>query len=121
VHNLDSSLAVLGEMKMLALKAKEYLLGGALDDFGLLLNEGWRLKKGLASRITNSSIDEIYAAALKAGALGGKIAGAGGGGFLLLYCPPARQNDVRTALRDLPELTFNLERFGTKVIFNCAR
>lgn len=121
VKNMDSRLEVLGEMKKLALKAKEYLLGKAFDEFGLLLNEGWQLKKQLASKISNDSIDEIYDKARKAGAFGGKIAGAGGGGFLLLYCPPHKQNDVRDALQNLPELTFNLERFGTKVVFNYAR
>lgn len=121
VSNMSLRLDVLREMKRLAGKAKEYLLAGSYDDFGLLLHEGWQLKKKLASKITNGSIDEIYNQARKAGALGGKITGAGGGGFLLLYCPPNRQDKVRTALRNLPELTFNLERFGTKVIFNYSR
>lgn len=119
--NLDSRLEILREMRKLATKGKECLLSQEFDDFGLLLHEGWQLKKQLASKISNSSIDRIYDIARKAGALGGKIAGAGGGGFLLLYCPPGRQNDVRKALRNFPELPFNLERFGTKVIFNYAR
>jgi D-glycero-alpha-D-manno-heptose-7-phosphate kinase len=121
VQNLSFKLDILGEMKKLALKGKECLLARAFDDFGLLLHEGWQLKKQMASQISNHSIDEIYDAACRAGALGGKISGAGGGGFLLLYCPPGRQNDVRTALRNLPELPFHLERFGTKVIFNYTR
>ncbi len=121
VQNLDRKLDVLREMKRLALKGKECLATGALDDFGLLLHEAWELKKQLASKISNGMIDDIYRTARKAGALGGKIAGAGGGGFLLLYCPPGRQKDVRCALRNFQELTFNLERFGTKVIFNYAR
>ena len=59
---------------------------GALDDFGLLLNDAWQLKKQLASKVSNTQIDDLYNTAMRAGALGGKITGAGGGGFLLLYC-----------------------------------
>lgn len=119
--NLDSRRDILLEMKRLALKAKEYLLAGAYDEFGSLLHEGWQLKKQMASKISNESIDEIYACARNAGALGGKIAGAGGGGFLLLYCPRHRQDDVRVGLRRLPELSFAFERAGTKVIFDYSR
>jgi D-glycero-alpha-D-manno-heptose-7-phosphate kinase len=120
-RNIDLRGDILREMKRLALKAQRCLREGALDDFGLLLDEGWQLKKQLASKISNDGIDEIYDAARKAGALGGKIAGAGGGGFLLLYCPPSRQHKVRAALRDLPELPFAFERAGTKVIFDYSR
>ena len=121
VSKMAGKLDVLREMKQLALKAKSCLLSGLYDDFGLLLHEGWQLKKQLATRITNGAIDEVYEVARRAGALGGKLTGAGGGGFLLLYCRPPRQDDVRSALRSLPELSFNLERFGTKVIFNYSR
>jgi D-glycero-alpha-D-manno-heptose-7-phosphate kinase len=121
VSNMENRLGVLCEMKRLALEARSCLQAGALDDFGLLLHQGWRLKKQLASRISNGTIDAMYAAACKAGALGGKITGAGGGGYLLLYCPHHKQDDVRVALHDLPELPFHLERDGTKVIFNYRR
>jgi D-glycero-alpha-D-manno-heptose-7-phosphate kinase len=121
VSNISSKLDVLREMKMLAHKGMDCLRSRCYDDFGLLLHEGWQLKKQLASRISNASLDEIYESARKAGALGGKVTGAGGGGFLLLYCRPERQNEVRFALRKLPELTFSLEPFGTKVIFNYSR
>ena len=80
-----------------------------------------QFKKQLASRISNGTLDELYKAARNAGAIGGKITGAGGGGFLLLYCPQHRQDDVRAALHGLPELPLRLERDGTKVIFNCRR
>lgn len=120
-ENLDSRTDILREIKRLAVKAKECLLAGAYDEFGVLLHEGWQLKKQMASKISNGVIDEIYECARNAGALGGKIAGAGGGGFLLLYCPKHRQIDVRTALRKLPELSFGFERAGTKVIFDYSR
>lgn len=121
VHNINRRRDVLGEMKRLALEARGGLQAGAFDEFGLLLDQGWKLKKQMASRISNPMIDEIYEAALRAGALGGKISGAGGGGFLLLYCPISRQGNVRAALRHLPELHFNLEQDGTKVIFDYRR
>jgi D-glycero-alpha-D-manno-heptose-7-phosphate kinase len=121
VKRIDDRRSVLRQMKAQARQARIYLQSGDLDSFGALLHEGWLLKKQLASRISNPLIDEAYAKARQAGALGGKIAGAGGGGFLLLYCPPERQTDVRMALRHLPELPFHLERDGSKVIFNCRR
>jgi D-glycero-alpha-D-manno-heptose-7-phosphate kinase len=120
-ENIETHLDVLRRMKELALLGKKCLLTGAVDEFGTLLHEGWNLKKQLASRISNGVIDEIYSAALRGGALGGKITGAGGGGFLLLCCPPERQDRVRAALRGLPELPFSLERAGTKVIFDYSR
>jgi D-glycero-alpha-D-manno-heptose-7-phosphate kinase len=121
VKNVDLRLEILRELKRLALVGREALQSGCFDDFGSLLHEGWELKKQLASKISNGLIDEIYQAALKAGALGGKITGAGGGGFLLLYCPTNRQDSVRAALRNLPELSFDLEPAGTKVIFDYSR
>jgi D-glycero-alpha-D-manno-heptose-7-phosphate kinase len=120
-RNIDAGMHVLSEMKRLALEAQQCLSSGALDDFGALLDKTWRLKKQLASKISNDRIDEIYDAAKQAGALGGKLAGAGGGGFLLLYCPVRFQHRVRAALRELPELPFSFERAGTKVIFDYSR
>jgi len=121
VNNIEAQSDVLCEMKRLALEARSCLEAGSLDDFGLLLHRGWELKKQLASRITNGTIDLMYEAARRAGALGGKITGAGGGGYLLLYCVHDKQDSVRAALHGLPELPFQLERDGTKVIFNYRR
>jgi D-glycero-alpha-D-manno-heptose-7-phosphate kinase len=121
VNKMEVNLTVLRELKRLALSAGECLRTEAFDDFGHLLDQSWQLKKQLASGISNGAIDEIYATARKAGALGGKIAGAGAGGFLLLYCLPEKQEDVRRALGTLRELPFALERDGTKVIFNYRR
>ena len=72
----------------------------------------------MASKISNEKIDELYEKALDAGALGGKITGAGGGGFMLLYCPQDKQDRVRDALKELQELPFRFNRDGTRVIFN---
>ncbi len=99
-------------------EGKEYLIKGKLDDFGKLLHQGWERKRKLAQGISNPLIEEIYQAARKAGALGGKISGAGGGGFLLLYCPLNQQSRLRKALKNLRELPFRFEKEGTKAIFN---
>ena len=87
---------------------------GNIDLLGEILDEAWSLKKQLASRITNAEIDEVYQRAKKAGALGGKIAGAGGGGFLLLYVPPLKQSAVEKALTGFKRMNFKIEKDGVK-------
>lgn len=121
VQNIPSRLPVLREMKRIALDAKACLESGEFDEFGHLLDEGWQLKQQMASQVTNGAIDDMYRRASRAGALGGKITGAGGGGYLLLYVPVHKQDDVRAALCDLSELPFSLEVDGSKVIFNYRR
>jgi D-glycero-alpha-D-manno-heptose-7-phosphate kinase len=98
--------------------AASYLRAGKFDEFGRLLDLSWTIKKRLANGISNQRIDEIYAAVRRAGALGGKICGAGGGGFLLVYAPPFRQDAVRRALREVKELPFQFEPDGTKVVID---
>lgn len=119
--NIPDKLAVLREMKEMAYMARDELRAGNVDAIGELLHESWQMKKQLASRISNGSLNEMYETARNAGALGGKITGAGGGGFLLLYCPHRRQESVRYALRGLQELSFTMEADGSKVIFNYQR
>ena len=120
-RNINGRRPVLREMKRMAQTARAALLAGELEGFGSLLHESWLLKKQLAEAISNSTIEAMYAAARNGGALGGKITGAGGGGFLLLYCPREKQDCVRAALRQWQELPFQLENDGTKVIFNYRR
>lgn len=120
-RNIPDRLAILRTMKGLAHTARDELLAGNLEALGELLHEGWQLKKQLADGISNDGIETLYARARNAGALGGKITGAGGGGFLLLYCPPGKREAVRQALSDLQELPFQLEMDGSKVIFNYRR
>jgi len=120
-NNIHERITVLRELKQMAYVATQALQVCNLDDFGWLLDESWRLKKSLASQISNDTIDELYSKARAAGALGGKITGAGGGGFLLLYCPHEFQNAVRQALEPLQELPFRFEHDGSKVIFNYHR
>ena len=87
-----------------------------LDDFGRLLDTTWRLKKGTGSAISSGSIDELYEKGMKAGALGGKLLGAGGGGFLLFYVQPERQEAVKAAMKGLMCIPFEFEDGGTRVI-----
>jgi D-glycero-alpha-D-manno-heptose-7-phosphate kinase len=119
--SIADRMEVLRGLKELAHQGRALLERGAFDAFGHLLHRGWELKKQMASKISNRALDEVYATARRAGALGGKITGAGGGGFLLLYCPREKQREVRSALRSLPELPFGLEQGGTRVIFDYRR
>lgn len=121
VQNISSRLPILHEMKRLAQEARTRLEAGEFDALGCLLDEGWQLKRQMASKVSNTSLDDLYNRARRAGALGGKITGAGGGGYLLLYVPAQQQDNVRAALKELPELPFNLEPDGSKVIFNYRR
>jgi D-glycero-alpha-D-manno-heptose-7-phosphate kinase len=111
----------LAELVAMVEEMESCLLAGNLDEFGRCLHRGWELKKSLASKISNGTIDAMYRKARNAGALGGKITGAGGGGFLLLYCSHERQPDVRRALSPLRELPFRFESDGSKIIFNVRR
>ena len=88
-----------------------------LDDFGRLLHESWMLKRTLTARITTERIDRIYETAMANGALGGKVCGAGGGGFMLFYVPLAAQTRVKEALRDLLLVPFRFENLGSHVVF----
>jgi D-glycero-alpha-D-manno-heptose-7-phosphate kinase len=94
----------------------QLLRDGDLDGFGRLLHEAWVLKRTLASKISDETIDAHYQRGLDAGALGGKVAGAGGGGFLLFYCPRPAQRNFLTAMRGLRQIPFRFEFTGSRVI-----
>jgi len=98
-------------------EAIELIANGNLDSFGRLLNDGWQKKRSLSKRVSNSLVDEIYASAIDAGALGGKLSGAGGGGFLLLYVPSEKQPDVKQKLSKLLHVPFSFEPNGSQIIF----
>lgn len=104
-------------MTELAREMRKSVVTGDLDEFGRILNENWLLKRELASSISNDRIGKYYDLAMESGALGGKLLGAGGGGFLLFYCPKERQKRLRSALSDLWELPFAMETSGTKIIY----
>ncbi len=104
------------QMCDLAEQMRKSLQSDDISSFGHYLNEGWMLKKELASGISNPAIDEAYELAMKNGALGGKLLGAGGGGFLLFYCPEERQEQLKQAI-GLPAFDFRFERDGTSVVY----
>lgn len=89
----------------------------SLDEFGELLDEAWKVKRGLTRKITNGIIDDIYETAKKAGALGGKLLGAGGGGFMLFYVREQNQPKVSEALRKLLHVPFRFENYGSQIIY----
>ncbi len=119
--NINDRLATLEQMKQIAYTACDELQRENVDAVGELLHESWQLKKQLASQISNPQIDEMYETALQAGATGGKVSGAGGGGFLLLYVPRGQQEKVRDALKEYQELPITLGQDGSKVIFDYQR
>lgn len=96
---------------------KEELQKNNVDAMGELLHENWMLKKNLAAEISNPLIDTVYEKALRAGALGGKLLGAGGAGFMIFYVRPERQSAVRAALRELREMDFEIDNSGASIVF----
>ena len=90
------------------------------QDFGTLLNETWQIKRTLSSKITNPIIDAMYEDARSAGAYGGKLLGAGGGGFLLLFVPPELQQRVREHFKKFIFIPFAFEQEGTQVVYQAA-
>jgi D-glycero-alpha-D-manno-heptose-7-phosphate kinase len=109
------------EMVELAKELRAALEKDNLDSFGEILNRGWQLKRGLAEKITNEVVEANYQRAREAGADGGKLLGAGAGGFLLLSCGRQKQKQVRDALSELRELRFELSREGSQAVHNDGR
>ena len=110
--NLELMLQLVEEAESLLLSKEDRLV-----DFGKLLHEQWLIKRGLSSRISTPEIDQIYDLALKAGALGGKLLGAGSGGFMLFFVQPERQEFVRKSLASLLYVPFQFETLGSQIIY----
>ena len=89
----------------------------SLNEFGRMLDTTWKLKRGTGAKVSNGSIDELYNKAINAGALGGKLLGAGGGGFLLFYCEKEKQEALKKALEELMIVPFNFENEGSQVLY----
>ena len=104
-------------MVKLAYNLRESLENNNLDDFGRILHEGWLLKKSLTSGISNGTVDEMYNRGIESGALGGKLLGAGGAGFILFYCPKEHQQEFRSRMGNLSELSFKFDNYGSKIIY----
>lgn len=105
------------EMVKLAYNLRESLEHNNLDDFGRILHENWLLKKSLTSGISTGIVDEMYNKGIEAGALGGKLLGAGGAGFILFYCPKERQPEFRERMGKVNELSFKFDNYGSKIIY----
>lgn len=90
---------------------------GSLDDFGKLLHEGWKLKRSLASVVSTGKIDSIYETGIKAGAIGGKLLGAGGGGFMLFFARPERHKKIKEKLKSFLHVPFKIEHLGSQIIY----
>jgi D-glycero-alpha-D-manno-heptose-7-phosphate kinase len=116
ILNEQSKYDSLVRMTELVEKAYKQLCESNLEGFGKTLDENWQLKKSLSNKISNTDIDDIYSLAIKNGALGGKLLGAGGGGFLLFYCNKEHQAQLRNVLNNLKEIEFKFEMDGTKSI-----
>ena len=115
--NLKNKQSQLLEMLSLVDDAEKVLTSKTdLEEFGRLLDYTWRLKRGITDKVSTDSIDAVYSRALQAGAIGGKLLGAGGGGFLLFYVDPDKQESVRKALENLLYVPFEFENGGTRVI-----
>jgi D-glycero-alpha-D-manno-heptose-7-phosphate kinase len=116
--NIANKTQTLMAMRDMALKCRKDLVDGIrdIDAFGKMLDEGWRAKRTLASKIAPQAIDDIYQKALDAGAIGGKITGAGGGGFLFLMVPESRQDSVRAALSGLRDIKLGYEPRGARIL-----
>ena len=117
-RSLNEKKAELAEMTELVYKAEDILENDAADlnEFGRMLDHTWRLKRGMAAGISTDSIDDMYQAGLKAGALGGKLLGAGGGGFIVFYAEPERKEAVKRAMEKLLYIPFKFENDGTVII-----
>ncbi|MBI84850.1 MAG: GHMP kinase [Planctomycetaceae bacterium] len=116
--DISSSFHVLTEMRNLVETMRQALTGSPdLEEFARCLNHGWELKRSLGGAITNEKIDAWYAAAKQAGAQGGKLLGAGGGGFLLIMAPPECHDKIRSSLGNPREIPFQIDPFGSRIVF----
>jgi D-glycero-alpha-D-manno-heptose-7-phosphate kinase len=118
VADVDAKRSQLRIMKGLVEESLAVLNNGRdITAFGALLDEGWKAKRSLSARVSNSYVDELYAHAIASGALGGKLLGAGGGGFMLLFVPPSKQNQVKEALKRFISVPFHFDFSGSQIIF----
>jgi len=118
IDNLKNRETELNRMKEMVDEAVAILLDSrvSMDEFGKLLDLGWKYKRSLSDRVSTPEIDQIYEEAKKAGAIGGKILGAGGGGFMLLFAKPERHAAIRERLKDLVHVNFNFDDSGSRVV-----
>ena len=118
INETPSKSKELMEMQSLTTEAFSILRSnGNLDDFGRLLNTQWMIKKSLSNKISNPAIDEIYEAGIKQGAIGGKLLGAGGGGFMLFYAGEDKHDAIKESLKDKLFVPFRFDNTGSKIVY----
>lgn len=117
IDNIPKKQRELTTMYDMAFQALDILNQGNLEEFGKLLYESWKIKRDLSTKISTSHIDKIYDTALRAGAIGGKLLGAGGGGFILFFVPPAKQKKFKEKFKKLLLVPFGFENLGSQIIF----
>lgn len=117
INNIKAAKVDLTTMSQLVDEAESLLFGNSIYEFAYLLNEQWSIKKSMEKTITNTEIDDIYSAGIKAGAVGGKLLGAGGGGFILFLTPPENHAKVAEALK-LKQVPLNFDHLGSQLIYH---
>lgn len=118
IRNTPRKAKELNTMHQLVDEAKDILANGTdINRFGKMMHESWQLKRSLSNKVSSAAIDHIYDSALRAGATGGKLLGAGGGGFMLFFVRPQKQDKVREKLRKFLEVKFKFEKRGSQIIF----
>ena len=118
VSNIERKETELKAIQSLVPRALDAVTNGNLDDVGNLLHESWMLKRELSDKVSNPEIDGLYNAAREAGAIGGKLLGAGGGGFFLFFVPPERQEAVREAMNGRLDIPFKFEHGGSQIVLS---
>jgi D-glycero-alpha-D-manno-heptose-7-phosphate kinase len=118
VQNMKHKAAAMQTMQQMVDHALSIVSSARTDlaEFGHLMREAWQIKRDLSDRVTNTTVDQILDAAIQAGAIGGKLLGAGGGGFMLLFVRPEHHDQVRTVLRDLITVPFTFEMSGGRIV-----
>jgi len=117
IKNIPKKKKELRTMFQMTAYARDLLVNGDNEGFGKLLHESWLLKRTLSEKVSTPQIDGMYESARKAGAIGGKLLGAGGGGFVLLFVPPEKQKKVRARLKKFLQVPFKFEDLGSQIIF----
>ncbi len=119
--NIPDRLAQLQQLKDLAAEAVAGVRSGCLEVVGLAMGKSWEAKRELAQGVSTTALDDAVDAAMRVGATGAKVTGAGGGGFVLVMCPVEQQESVRTALAPMKDLPIAVDPYGSRVIFNVHR
>jgi D-glycero-alpha-D-manno-heptose-7-phosphate kinase len=121
IGRMEENLERLHKMQALAVEARKALIDRRFGEMGGLIDRGWKLKKDLSEKVSNEELNRMYALAMTSGATGAKVCGAGGGGFLMAYCPPPTHERLREVMKDYRWMPVGIEPDGSKVIFNYRR